>query len=87
MQTDLEAAARDNLAPLLESGVAPEDLDPALDMAEGYGLTSLNKILFLMTLCEETGVDLSSFTEPDVAAMHTLADVVAALGRHVEPVA
>lgn len=87
MQNDLEEAARDNLARVLETDVAPEDLDLDAGMADGYGLTSLNKILFLMSLCEETGVALSAFTEPDVAAMHTLRDVVSALAQHVEPVA
>jgi hypothetical protein len=87
MQIDLEAAARENLARVLEADVAPEDLDLGVDMADGFGLTSLNKILFLMSLCDETGVDLSAFTEPDVAAMHSLRDVIDALARHVEPVA
>jgi acyl carrier protein len=87
MQIDLEAAARDNLTRVLDSEMAPEDLDLGVDMTDGYGLTSLNKILFLMSLCEETGVELSAFTETDVAAMHTLRDVIGALGHHVEAVA
>jgi acyl carrier protein len=88
MQTDhLESAARDNLARVIESDVVPEELDLGSDMADGYGLTSMNKIVFLMSLCEDTGVELSVFTETDVAAMHTLHDVIEALGRHVEAVA
>jgi acyl carrier protein len=87
MQIDLEAAARDNLTRVLETEPTPEDIDLGVDMADGYGLTSLNKILFLMSLCDETGVELSAFTEPDVAAMRTLRDVIGALGRHVEAVA
>jgi acyl carrier protein len=83
---ELEAAARDNLARVIETEHAPEELDLGADMAETYGLTSMNKILFLMSLCEETGVELSVFTEPDVAAMHRLADVIAAFARHVQPV-
>lgn len=51
-------------------------------MVEGYGLTSLNKVLFLMAVCDETGVGLSAFTETDVAAMRTLRDVVGGLARH-----
>lgn len=79
---DIETTARDNLARVLESDTRPEDLDLDTDMADGYGLTSLNKVLFLMSVCDDTGVSLSEFTEPDVAAMRTLRDVTAALSRH-----
>lgn len=82
---DIETTARDNLARVLESdgsGPGPEDLDLDTDMADGYGLTSLNKVLFLMSVCDDTGVALSEFTEPDVAAMRTLRDVTTALTRH-----
>jgi amino acid adenylation domain-containing protein len=77
----LEAVAREGLAGVLDTEVDPADLDPDLDMADAYGLTSLNKVVFLMTACDDTGVSLSEFTEPDVAAMRTLRDVVAALAR------
>jgi acyl carrier protein len=79
---DIETTTRDNLARVLESGTRPEDLDLDTDLADGYGLTSLNKVLFLMSACDETGVSLSEFTEADVAAMRTLRDVTAALSRH-----
>jgi hypothetical protein len=84
---DIEIAARENLARVLESGVAQEDLDLDLDMVDGYGLTSLNKVLFLMSACDDTGVSLSTFTEPDVARMRTLRDVTEALARHAGAVA
>lgn len=80
--SEIEVAARDGLAQVIESGVAPADLDPDLDMAEGYGLTSLNKVVFLMSACEESRVSLATFTEADVAAMRTLRDVVTALAQH-----
>ena len=81
MPTDkeIEAVVREDLARVLDSGVEPADIDPDLDMADRYGLTSMNKVLFLMSVCDDTGVSLSVFTEPDVAAMRTLRDVVTAL--------
>ncbi|MGH3379619.1 MAG: hypothetical protein ACRDP6_33290 [Actinoallomurus sp.] len=82
MHADIETTARDNLTRVLESDLGPEELDLDLDMADGYGLTSLNKVLFLMSVCDDTGVALSEFTEPDVAGMRTLRDVTAALTRH-----
>jgi hypothetical protein len=81
LRADVETAARRNLAGVL-SGVEPEEIDLDLDMVDGYGLTSLNKVLFLMSACDDTGVNLSAFTEPDVARMRTLRDVTSALERH-----
>jgi acyl carrier protein len=85
MTTDLEAVARERLAQLVD-GVSPDGLDPAADMAEEYGLTSLNKVLFLTSVCDDTGVGLANFTEQDLARMRTLGDVVAALARHAPQV-
>lgn len=82
MDAEIETAARDNLARVLDTDVEPGDIDLDLDMADGYGLTSMNKVLFLMSVCDDTGVGLSSFTEPDVAAMRTLRDVSKALAEH-----
>lgn len=81
MHADVESAARRNLAGVL-SDVEPEAIDLDVDMADGYGLTSLNKVVFLMSACDDTGVSLTAFTEPDVARMRTLRDVTAALERH-----
>ena len=81
MHADVEFAAREDLVRVLESDIKPEDLELDLDLAEGYGLTSLNKVLFLMSVCDNTGVGLSAFTEPDVAGMRTLRDVTTALTR------
>ena len=84
MPTDkeIEAVVREDLARVLDSGVEPADIDPDLDMADGYGLTSLNKVVFLMSACDDTQVDLALFTEPDVAQMRTVKDVVGALAKH-----
>ena len=57
------------------------DINPDLDMAEVYGLTSLNKVIFLMSVCDDTNVSLAEFTEPDVARMRTVRDVVNALSE------
>jgi acyl carrier protein len=78
----VETAARDQLTMVLESDISPESIDLGLDLAEGYGLTSLNKIVFLMALCDDTDVPVSTFTEPDVGAMRTLQDVITAFAAH-----
>jgi hypothetical protein len=81
MNADIEGSARGNLARLLDE-IAPEEIDPDGDMVNDYGLTSLNKVLFLTSLCEDTGVGLANFTEQDVARMRTLRDVTEALAPH-----
>jgi len=81
MHVDIERSARDNLVRLLDD-VGPDDIDADGDMVNDYGLTSLNKVLFLMSLCNDTGVGLSHFTEQDLARMRTLRNVTEALARH-----
>ncbi|MBT2402867.1 MULTISPECIES: acyl carrier protein [unclassified Streptomyces] len=78
----IESAAREQLSLVLISEVAAEAIDLDADMVAAYGLTSLNKVLFLTEVCEETDVDLAHFTEHDLAAMRTLRDVTDALTRH-----
>jgi hypothetical protein len=80
-EMDIEFAAREDLARVLESGPLPADIDLDLDMVEGLGLTSLNKVIFLMSVCDDTQVSLSVFTESDVARMRTLRDVIEALAK------
>ncbi|MFF9641755.1 phosphopantetheine-binding protein [Kitasatospora aureofaciens] len=79
MHAETETAARENLVLVLTSPVEPEEVDPDADLAARYGLTSLNKVLFLTSLCDETGTELSRFTEHDLARMTTLRKVVDAV--------
>lgn len=83
MASDVDAVARTELAKVMGTDTAPEDIDPDADMEE-YGLTSLEKILFLTATCETTGVDLSGFSEQDVDAMRTLRDVTNAVEAHAD---
>jgi hypothetical protein len=83
MPADVERAAREHFLRVIASDDAPEDLDLDLDMNQEYGLTSLNKVLFLTSVCETAGVPLTAFTEQDLAGMRTLRDVTEALARNV----
>jgi acyl carrier protein len=78
---DIDIVAREDLARVLESGPQPADIDLDMDMADDLGLTSLNKVIFLMSVCDDTQVSLSAFTESDVAEMRTLRDVIEALAK------
>ncbi|KAA8888570.1 acyl carrier protein [Nocardia colli] len=81
---DVEKAVHDNFRKVIASNNAQGELDPDLDMVDDYGLTSLNKVLFLTAVCDDTGISLANFTEENVAAMRTLRDVTAELSRHAE---
>jgi hypothetical protein len=59
----------EDLAPLRMSANGTMDLD--LDLADGYGPTSLDKVVFLMSACDDTGVSLAEFTKTDVAGLRT----------------
>ncbi|TDD34948.1 acyl carrier protein [Actinomadura sp. KC06] len=83
MPTDIESVARAGLAGLSGSGTPPGELDLGLDLAHDYGLTSLKKVMLLTGVCEELGVELSRFTEDDLARLATLGDLVAVLTRHL----
>lgn len=82
MLNDIERAARDNLVLVLDDDVEPGDLDLDVDLADGYGLTSLKKVVFLTALCDDTAVALGHLTEHDVASMRTLRQVTTTLAKH-----
>lgn len=77
----IEQIVRQNFTKVVATPDAPEDLDLNVDMVNNYGLTSLNKVLFLTAVCEEADISLANFTERDLADMKTLRDVAAALTR------
>jgi acyl carrier protein len=79
--TELETIVRDRVAGVVDD-VAPDELDLDGDLADEYGLMSLNKVLLLTSVCDDADVALSSFTEHDLAAMRTARDIVAALAVH-----
>jgi len=84
MPADLDALARDQLAKVLRDGPDPAAIDPDSDLVEAYGLTSLNKVLFLTSLCKAADVGLDRLTEDDLARMRTLGDVVEALRSNLQ---
>jgi hypothetical protein len=81
MSTDLESIVRDRVAQVLDD-VAPGELDLDADLAYEYGLTSLNKVLLVTSVCDDAGVDLRHFTEQDLAGMRTATDMITALAAH-----
>jgi hypothetical protein len=81
MPSDVETIARENLSAALAPATDPHEIELDLELTD-YGLTSLQKVLFLTRLCEDLAVDLAYLTERDVAEMRTLHDVVGTLSRY-----
>lgn len=82
MPTDLDTLAREKLSLVLRDRPDPVSLELDEDLVETYGITSLNKVLFLTSLCKAAEVGLENFTEEDLASMRTLGNVVEALRPH-----
>ncbi|WP_447872589.1 acyl carrier protein [Serratia fonticola] len=85
MTTNLETIARQKLAATLTPPMESDSLDSSANMRDAYGLTSLNKILFITSLCREMNIDLAGLTEDDLAHMNSLGDVIRILAPHVNP--
>lgn len=76
--TPVEAAVSHTLIRLLDMpDLRPETLDLDGDLFERYGLTSLNLVLLMTSLCDETNTELSRITEEDLARLRTPRDVAA----------
>lgn len=84
MSTDVESTTRSAFAQVVGDLDAAQ-LDLGADLVADYGLTSMNKVLFMISLCDRLGVDLATFTEADLAGLRTLDDVLAAMAERRQP--
>ena len=72
--SDLQSVVKRNLAELLDIDIDRIALDASL--SDEYGLTSLNLVVLVTTLCDETGTPVFNFTDEDIANLRTPRDVV-----------
>ena len=72
--SDLQSVVKRNLAELLDIDIERIALDASL--SDEYGLTSLNLVVLVTTLCDETGTPVFNFTDEDIANLRTPRDVV-----------
>lgn len=72
-----EAIVRENLGRLLNRSPAEaQSLDLDADLAYEFGLTSLDMILMMTSICESAGIALTEFGEEDLAGLRTPRNVV-----------
>ena len=72
--SDLQSIVKRNLAELLDIDIDRIALDA--NLSDEYGLTSLNLVVLVTTLCDETGTPVFNFTDEDIANLRTPRDVV-----------
>ncbi|WP_256125255.1 acyl carrier protein [Photorhabdus luminescens] len=78
----LEIVARESLVASLTISITAQAISLQENMSDAYGLTSLNKVLFITSLCNKMKIDLSRFTEDDLENMRTLGNVIDILSAH-----
>lgn len=81
MGNTVEDTVREKFAMVLRCGAGPADISLSADVVDGYGLTSMDKVDFLASVAEDTGVALSSFSEEELGAMRTVGDVIELFSR------
>jgi acyl carrier protein len=72
--SNLQSIVSRKLAELLNVDVGRIALDA--DLSAEYGLTSLNLVVLMTSVCEETGISVFNFTDKDIANLKTPRDVV-----------
>ena len=71
---EIEDVVRATLARLAEDETDPAGLDLDADLRDVHGLTSLLMTVLLTSVCDETKVPLTQFTEDDLAVIRAVYD-------------
>lgn len=79
--TQLETVAARHLARLVDPPIAdPGEVDLDADLADEYGMTSLTTMLLITSICDDLDLDLSAFSDEDIATLRTTQDILRRLG-------
>ena len=78
MPTEIEALVLEHLERVLPD-LPPEGVELDGDLVADYGLSSLNRVLLLTSVCAAADVDLGAFTAEQVATLATPREVAEAL--------
>lgn len=77
---DVETIVRENLYKMLQHKPdAPAAVDIKKRLTQEYGLTSLDRILFMTAVCEEAAVPLMAFTAEEINSLATAESVINSL--------
>lgn len=71
---DIGVIAKNNLVQLID--IDADSIDMDVNIFDEYGLTSLNLVILITNICEETNTPVFNFTDNDIGNLRTLRDVV-----------
>lgn len=78
--TKLDSIIKSNLAKTLKKKPdAAEQLNMDEDLMYGYGLTSLDMIMLMSSICNDAGISLTELAEDDLGKIRTTRDIEALL--------
>jgi acyl carrier protein len=78
----IETVVSQDLARLISAPAhAADAVDLDAELYGHYGLTSLNMVLLMTSVCEKTKTSLIHFTEDDIARLQTPRDIVSLISR------
>lgn len=58
-------------------------LDMERSLADGYGISSLQLVTLMTSVCESSGLPLTALTERDLEQIRTPADIVSVVVSHL----
>ncbi|MBR1217843.1 hypothetical protein JQ557_07575 [Bradyrhizobium sp. U87765 SZCCT0131] len=75
-----------DLARLVSPPIEASAVDLDAELYGHYGLSSLNMVLLMTSVCDRTGTAMMHLTEEDIADLRTPRDIIALLAKinHVE---
>ncbi|MET3139439.1 acyl carrier protein [Undibacterium sp. GrIS 1.2] len=71
------------LARLVPNAGAPDQIDADAQLAQELGVTSMQMVLLITTLCRTLGVSMTAFDEDDLAAMISVRAIAARFQTHL----
>ena len=78
MVTEPQTIVSRNLAKLLDPQMLKSTgIDLDADLAARYGMTSLNMVLLVTSVCEDAEIDLTRITEAEFQRLRTPRDIIA----------
>lgn len=85
--TDLTYTIATALARLVPNAGAPDQIDADAQLAQELGVTSMQMVLLITTLCRTLGVSMTAFDEDDLAAMTSVRAIAARFQAHLPEMA
>lgn len=76
---EIEKIVRQRLSKALDGQDGGTGLNLDEDLGDGYGLSSLDLIMLMSSVCSEAGVPLTALGEDDIARLRTPMDIIGLL--------